>query len=281
MWFFFAALAGALYTAEMLLGRFLLRNQKDAWAFSFFYSLVGMIIALPFMLYAPHVPTDLNKWLLAIVIGVLIVGHNLLLFKASNFLEASMVGALGKLRLVWIFVLSIMFLGATFSWSQLAGTILTIVAGLIIIHSFKRPKSITGVMLVLSSTILAALIIILTKYLLGSFNAVSLTFFATFLPATILNFALMPHATSRIKKLFRNDRRVVLIACSFGAFANLALNQALSLNNANSVVVISEVFLVLVLAGEHLLLKEKEQLWIKLLAIGFAVTGAILIQVHL
>lgn len=278
MWFLFAALSGILYTGEMLLRRFLLRAQKDAWAFSFFYSLVGTVITLPFMLSNPQVPHTAGPWLLALVLGALIVGHNLLLFKASNHLEASLVGTLAKLRIVWVFALSIILLGAAFSWSQLAGAVLTILAGVVIIHRFKRPESTTGVMLVLSSTIFAALIIILSKHLLDSFNVVSLTFFATFLPAAILNFILMPNARSRIKKLFRDDWRVVLLACGLGAFANLALNQALSLHDASSVVIIGEVFLILVLAGEHILLKEKEHLWIKLLSIALAIGGAILIQ---
>jgi drug/metabolite transporter (DMT)-like permease len=281
MWFILAALAGSLYTVQMLLQRSLLRGQKDAWAFSFFYSFVGTVITFPLMLSNPQVPSTLGPWLLALLIGALIVCHNLLIFKASHFLEASLVGALAKLRLVWIFVLGILFLGAVFSWSQLFGTLLVILAGLVIIHKFKRPKSMAGIVLVLLSTAFAALIIILTKYLLDSFNTVSLTFFATFLPAAVLNFILMPKASSRIKGLFKNDWRVVLLTCSVGTFANLALNQALSLQDASSVVIISEVFLVLVLAGEHLFLKEKEQLWVKLLSIVLAVAGAILIQVHL
>lgn len=278
MWFLFAALAGALYTGEMLLQRFLLRSKKDAWAFSFFYSLVGTVIALPFMLASPTLPAQPGPWLLAIVIGALIVGHNLLLFKATNHLEASLVGALTKLRLAWIFVLGMLVLGVAFSWSQLLGTVLTMAAGVVIIHRFRRPNSLTGVALALSSTIFAALVIILTKYLLGSFNVASLTFFATFLPAAILNFVLMPNAVTRIKTLFRDDWRIVLLACSLGALANLALNQALSLHDASSVMVISEVFLILVLVGEHVFLKEKEQVWVKVVSVLLAVSGAVLIQ---
>ncbi len=280
MWFFFAALTGTLYTAETLLGRFLLRSQKDAWAFSFFYSLVGTVITLPFMLADLRVSNELGAWSLAILVGVLIVCHNLLLFKATNHLEASLIGALGKLRLAWVLVLSIIFLGAAFSWSQLAGTVLTILAGVVIIHRFKRPQSMTGIILIVASTIFAALIIITTKYLLHSFSVASLTFFATFLPATILNFVLMPKASTRIKKLFRDDWRIVLLACGLGTFANLALNKALSLHDASSVVIISEVFLILVLVGEHTLLKEKEQLWVKILSVALAILGAIFIQIR-
>ncbi len=261
-----------------MLQRHFLRKQKDAWAFSFFYSLVGTLVSLPFMLAVPVVPTSIVPWLGALLLGLLIVGNNLFLFKAANSIEASLIGALFKLKFVWIFVLSIVLLGSSFEWTKLTGVVFTIAAGLIIMHRFKRPGSSTGISLVLGATILNALIIIVSKYLLGYFNPASLTFFASFLPALLLNFIFMPNAPARIKNMFTNDWRVVFGICAVGAVANLVLNLALSLNDATSVIVISEVFLVLVLAGEHLFLKEKEQLWIKLGSIVLAIIGAIMIQ---
>lgn len=278
MWFIFSALAGLLYTAEGLLQRHFLRQQKDAWAFSFFYSLVGAIVSFPFMLASPVVPYSVVPWLGALFVGLLIVGNNLLLFKAANHMEASLIGTLFKLKLVWLFGLSILLLGSPFEWTKLAGVVLTVVAGLIIMHRFRRSGSSTGIYLVLGATILNALLIVVIKYLLEYFNPASLTFFVSFLPALLLNFVLMPRASSRIKSMFTSDWKVVFGICAVGAVANFVLNLALSLNDPTSVMVISEVFLVLILAGEHIWLKEKEQLWIKLGSIVLAVAGAILIQ---
>jgi len=280
MWLLFSVLAGAFYTGENLVMRYLLRQQKDAWAFSFFYSLVGALITFPFMLSAPVIPHRADTWALALTVGLLIVGNNLLIFKASNYLEASLIGAFSKLRLVWVFVLGLLFLHAPFSWQELAGTSFAIAAGLVIVHNIRRPKSGNGVSLILWATLFNASIIILTKYLLGSFNVGSLTFFVSFLPAVLFNFILMPHAAMRIKKLFKEDPGVVLFACAFGTFANLALNQALSLHDASGVLIINETFLILVLVGEHMFLKEKEYFWVKVLSVGLAVAGAILIEVH-
>ena len=145
-------------------------------------------------------------------------------------------------------------------------------------HRFKKPHSAAGIYFVLAATILNALLIIVSKYLLDYFNPVSLTFFVSFLLALVLNFILMPRAPARIKSMFRSDWKVVFGICAIGAVANLALNVALSLNDPTSVMVVSETFLVLVLAGEHILLQEKEQLWVKLGSIVLAIAGAILIQ---
>lgn len=267
-----------LYTVEGLLQRHFLRRQKDAWAFSFFYSLVGTIVSLPFMLADPKLPSTPLPWVMAIVVGLLIVGNNLLLFKAANHIEASLSGTLLKLKFVWIFALSVLLLGYAFTFWKLFGVILTIAAGLILMHRFKKPESSYGITLVILATILNALVIIASKYLLDYFNAPSLTFFATFLPALILNFMLMPRARQRIQSMFKADWEVVFGICAVGAFANLALNMALSLHEPTGVIVISEVFLIMVLAGEHLFLKEKEHAWVKLASVVLAILGAIFIQ---
>jgi len=279
MWLFFALISGVFYTAENLILRYLLRQQKDAWAFAFFYSAVGTVITLPFMLAMPKVPHELGLWLLVPIVGLLIVANNLLLFKSSGLLEASLVGALLKLRLVWVFILGVLILQTPFSWDRLLGTILAITAGLIIVHKFRKSGSITGVSLVVMATIFNASIVILSKYLLNSFNAVSLTFFVSFLPPMIIMLVVMPHALVRIKKLFKNDWPIVFAACACGAFANLALNAALSLHDATSVLVISETFLILVLVGEHTVLKEREHGWVKVLSVALAIAGAILIDI--
>ena len=280
MWLIFSLLAGALFTAESLLQRSHLRKQKDVWTFALFYCLIGTLVSFPFMLASPKVPTEPGLWLLSALLGLLIVGNNLLFFKATGLIEVSLLNSLLKLRLVWVFIFGVLFLSEPFSWEKLAGTLLAILAGWLIIHSFKRPDSVKGITLVLAMSFVNATIFILFKHLLSSgYNAVSLTFFADFLPATIFTIIFAPKALTKIKTIFKDDWRVIFLACTFGALSNLALNAALSLNSVTSVLIINEVFLVLVLVGEHIVLKEKEQAWIKAVTVILAIAGAVLIQI--
>lgn len=119
----------------------------------------------------------------------------------------------------------------------------------------------------------------LYEYLFDDFNTVSLTFFVTFLPAAILNFVLMPRAVPRITKMYKENGRMVLAACGIGALANLAMNAGLAAGEATAVLVIMEAFLVLMLVGEHVILREKEQAWVKIVAVALAVCGAVLIRI--
>jgi drug/metabolite transporter (DMT)-like permease len=279
MWLLFSVLAGALYTAESLLQRFHLRKQKDVWTFALFYGIIGTLVTLPFMLASPKIPTHPGTWALSALVGLLIVGNNLLFFKAAGLIEMSAVNSLLKLRLVWVLLFGILFLQEPFSWQKLLGTIFAICAGWLILHKFKQPGSNKGISLMLAMTIVNASIIILFKYLLSSYNAVSLTFFADFLPSTLLTILIAPKALARIKSIFKDDWRIIFLACVLGVLSNLALNAGLALHDAASVLVINETFLVLVLVGEHTILKEREKMWIKLVSVLLAVIGAILIDI--
>jgi drug/metabolite transporter (DMT)-like permease len=279
MWLLYALLAGGFYTVNGLMSRYVLRGQKDAWAFSFFFSLVGAVISLPFMLASPELPHAWWPWMMAVVVGCILVGHNWLTFSASKYLESSLAGSIAKIRLIWVFVLGILVLHEPATWLRSLGVLCTVAAGVVIIHRTRRSQSFKGVGLLLGSTISYALMILIYKQLFHYFNTASLTFFVTFVPAAILNFAIMPRAIPRIAGLYKTDGYKVLAGCAVGAFANLAMNAALSTGNSSSVTVIIEAFLVITLIGEHVVLKEKEQLWTKLVAVCLAIAGAVLIQI--
>lgn len=277
MWFLFAILSGLFYTGQGLLTRYVLRDNKDAWAFSFYFSLVGALVSLPFMLSNLKIASSLPAWILIILVGFLIVAQNFLNFKSSNFIEASISGTISKFRLVWVFILEVIILHEVFSWNKLLGILFSVLAGVIIIRGIKKPKSTKGVLLALSATIIYAIVIMFYKILFKSFNSQSLTFLIFAIPA-LLNFLIMPQAKQRLVRLIKENGKTVLLACTLGAFANLAMNYSLSIGEATKTLVIIESFLIVALVGEHFFLKEKKHLLIKALAVVLAITGAIIIR---
>lgn len=229
------------------------------------------------MLANPKISSDWNTWTVMVIAGLLIVLQNLLQFKSANHIEASVQGVVQKFRLIWVLIFGVMFLHEGFSWQKIAGTLLTVLAGLILVKKMKRPKSINGIVLTLASTFFYGLVIVLFKFLFESFNFQSLTFFIFFIPA-VINLMIMPEAGKKIIKLMKEDILFVTIACILGAFANLAMNQALVIGEASRVIVIIEAFLVITLIGEHFVLKEKENTLIKCIAVSLVIAGAVLIK---
>jgi len=279
MWSMFAVLSGSFYTLQGLITRHVLKgNKKDVWAFSFYFSAVGSLIAFPFFLTNFKVAHTWSYWILMMIVGLLIVAQNLLNFKSANHLPASVGGAMTKFRLVWILILGVIILKEALTWQKTFGTVLAVLAGIIILNKAKKIGSVQGLILVFASTIFYAVVIILYKYLFQVFNSQSLTFFIFLIPM-LINLLIMPNSINRIVTLAKTDGKFVFLACALGGFANLAMNYALSIGEASRVLVIIESFLIITLVGEHLVLKEKKHLAIKLIAVILAIMGAVLIRI--
>jgi len=278
MWLLFALLSGLFNTGSSLITRHVLKKDKnDAWAFSFFFSAIGALVSLPFMLTNIKIGMTITPWLIMLLVGLLIVTQNFLYMASAKYVAPSISGSITKFRLVWVMIIGIIILHESSSPLKIAGTLLTVFSGIIVIKNFSKPKDIRGIIYSLGATIFYATVIILYKFLFSSFNSQSLTFFIFLIPA-LINLVIMPNAIKRIRGLIKSNYKSVIAACIFGALANLAMNQALSIGEAGKVLVLIESFLVVTLIGEHLVLKEKKNLLTKVIAVISATAGAILIR---
>lgn len=278
MWIFFALLAGVFYTSSSLITRYILKNEKnDVWAFSFFFSAVGALVSFPFMITNLKVATTIQPWLIMLLVGGLIVAQNLLNFASSKYLSASVTGSVGKFRLVWVMILGILILHESSSAFKIIGTILTVMSGIIVMKKLSKPKNIKGIIFAFMATAFYAVVIILYKQLFASFNSQSLTFFIFFIPA-VINVLIMPNSINRIYSLGKANLGMIFLGCGLGGIANLAMNHSLSLGEAGKVLVMIESFLVITLIGEHIFLKEKENLITKIVAVVCATVGAVFIR---
>lgn len=278
MWLIYSVLSGLFYTVGSLLTRRVLKDKSDPWAFSFYFSALGALVSLPFILKEPKFPLQMGPWFLILGVGFLIVLHNLLNFSSSKYLEASLNGTITKFRLVWTFIFGIFFLKEIFLLTKLIGTILTIISGIIIMKGFNRPDKLKGVFMAFSATIIYALVVTLYKPLFNSFNSQTLTFIIFLIPA-FLNLILIPRAYNRILAIWQTDGWWLVAAGTTGAFANLTMNKALAMGEVSRVPVIIESFLIATLVGENLWLKERNQLWIKVAAATLAIAAAILMKI--
>lgn len=277
MWFTFSLLSGLFYSVQGLITRKVLKGNKDSWAFSFYFSLIGAVVSLPFFISRFKVSENPMMWGLLFIAGALIVTQNFFQFKSLNYLSASVNGSINKFRLVWIFLLGVFILNESWSVQKITGTLLTIVAGLLILKKLNTKLNAVGIFYAFISTVFYGIVILLYKFLFRDFNAQSLTFFIFLFPA-IINLLIMPNSLARVKRIVLNDGWGILLACCFGAFANLAMNYALSVGEASRVNVLIESFLVATFVGENIFLKERDNLLVKLGAVILAVAGAVLLK---
>jgi drug/metabolite transporter (DMT)-like permease len=277
MWLICALVAGVLFTASSLLTRRILKGNKDSWAFSFYYSVVGAIISMPFALSSLQIPNTFSPWLLMFFVGLLIVAQNFLNFKSANFIPASVTGTISKFRLVWVFILGLLLSQEVFGWNKLIGVVFMIIAGFVLLYKQTGVPDKVGIMYAFSSTFFYAVVIVMYQYLFQSFNSQSLTLFIFVFPA-LINLLIMPNRFVRIRDLFMAYRVPLIVACACGGFGNLAMNYALAQGNSTSTLVIIESFLIITLVLEGIFIKEKGNLIRKIVATLLAVIGAVIIR---
>ncbi len=277
-WFYWALLSGFVYTILGLLTRHILKKNRDAWSFSFFFSFWSALVCLPIAIINWQASSRWQSWLVLILVSGLIVLHNFFSFESAKFLPASIGGTLTKFRLIWILVLGVGILHESLSWQKIVGTLLTFLAGIIVAFHYQKLSTLKGVGLATLATLVYALGIVFFKYLFQDFNVATLTFFIFFIPA-IINFLIIPNSRKRLIEFAQLNGRWILWVGVLGGLANLTANAAIASGEISRVGVITESFLIATLAGEHLFLKEREDFFVKILAVVLALTGAILIKI--
>jgi drug/metabolite transporter (DMT)-like permease len=160
---------------------------------------------------------------------------------------------------------------------KIVGMIIIFSASLLIIDYSKWKVSRKGIILIILATITSTIYAILLKKVIGMSGILSLTFLACLIPA-IINAVIIPDFFNRAKKEFSNIKMLLIIA-AVGVVANLAMIKALSYDVLSGVYFIMDASLVLIIFGEHFILKEKERLPWKIAAVILAIVGAILLQV--
>ena len=277
MWFTYAILASLFFVGSETIQRYLLKGNKDFWAYSFWFSAFGALINLPFMLSDFEAPSEISFWLLVAWLGPLITLHNFLNFSSVKYLSPSFKSAISKFRLIWTFIFGVMFLSEIVTLGKITGAGLTVMAGLLVIGTIRGTENSKGILPIFSSTILYAIGTTIVSTLLKDSNPATITFFVFFLPAT-MNFILMPNAFSRTLKIIKQYRYLLILSTVTAAFGNLLMNYALKSGAQSDVVIIMEGSLVLLLAAEFFILKEKGSIRLKIAAIILAILGALLVR---
>lgn len=273
-----ALLSGTFYTTSALIQRHLLKNKtQDSWAYSFWFSLVGVVASLPFLMSDIRIKFEPKLFVLLIFAGLLVTIHNYLNISSYKFISPSLQGALNKTRLLWVFLLAIVFWKSDFGYTELVGVLLTLGSGFLISRSFREKLERRGILLALSAAIVYASVITMYPIFKRSLSSAGISFFVFLIPA-IINLLIMPNSLKRIYKILKEQKWTLIAANLFGALGFITFNEAIYLGSATKVIVLTESFLIITLALEHLVLKDKKHLAIKLIAALLALGGAISIQ---
>jgi drug/metabolite transporter (DMT)-like permease len=276
MWFIYALIAGVFFAINSLMIRQHFRKNEDQWVFSFYFSFIIGLCFLPLLLTNFSLPTNINFWVLTLLICVTLLVGNLMSFTAAKTIGATTANVVGKLRLLWLIIVGIFLFNESMNLQKIIGMILILSASFLIIDYSKWKVSRKGVILIILTTVTSTIYAILLKKIIATTDIFHILFIGCMIQAA-LNALITPNFFQRAKNEFKNIKWLIMIGV-IGAIANFAIVKALSYDVLSGAYFVMDASLVILIFGEHFILKEKERLWWKASALILAIIGAILIH---
>jgi len=259
---------------------FLKHDKSDPIAYSIvFQILIGIIIGLFTLrrgfIFPDMRPIILNMFLIAVLYGI----GNILTFKALKIIDASEYVIITAIKVLWIMVGAVMFLGESVSAKQILGTFL-IIAAIVLIY-WKKEKFVLskGAGYALLASVFMGLAFTNDAYIIKS-NFDLLTYLSVaFVIPGIAQLICFPKTISKIKFLFsKNMFWKMLVQSTVCAISALGIFYAYKLgNNAAQIAPLGQLSMVFVVLLGIIFLKEKKDLLKKIIGVVISFVGAMMV----
>ncbi len=169
---FFAILSAIFKGFEKVLHRYIL-VKEDSLSYAFVWHITSSIFLLPIFLIEFKFPEQHFAWFLIIISSVLWATVAYTGFKAYSLLDVSIKTLIGKSKILFVLLLSVIFLKETLTLEKVLGTTL-IFCGIIFLI-YKKGKRFgnlrdQGVQLTLLSSFLMSIVLLIDKYATNFFN---------------------------------------------------------------------------------------------------------------
>ncbi|MBU2637605.1 MAG: EamA family transporter [Nanoarchaeota archaeon] len=275
----FAVLSAFSKGFEKILHRYVL-VKEDSLSYAFIWHLLASLFFLPFFIIEFNIPKESFAWGLVLISAVLwaIVAYTG--FRAYSHLQVSLKEPIGKSKMLFVLLLSVIFLKEAITTEKVLGTIL-IFAGIVTL-TYKKGKRFgdfgnRGVQLTLLSAFLMSVVLLVDKYATNFFNPGMYSFMVYFLPSVVL-FPFVVKRKTEIRSIVRNKLGATIATVFLGAAYYYLLLRAFKLAEASAVVPIVELGTLIAVFGGIKFLKEREQIPKKIIAAVIVVIGAVLLS---
>ena len=201
-------------------------------------------------------------------------------FKAYFHLEVSIKTSIEKSKMLFVLLLSVIFLKEILTLEKILGTILVFLGNIAL--TYKKEKRFgdlknKGVQLTLLSAFLMSVVLLVDKYATNFFNPGMYSFLVCFLPAIVI-FPFVTKRKTELKSIFKNRFSATTTSALLGAAYYYLLLRAFKLIEASIVVPIVELSTLMAVFGGVKFLKESEEIPKKLIAAIIIIIEAILLS---
>ncbi len=274
----FAALSALSKGFEKVLHRFIL-IREDSLSYAFVWHILTAIFFLPLFIIEFNLPKQSFAWLLIIISSALWSIIAYVGFKAYSYLEVSIKTPIGKSRMLFVLLLSVIFLKETLTLKKILGTFL-IFTGIVIL-TYKRGKRFgslkeKGVQLTFLSAFLTSVVWLVDKYATNFFNPGMYSFLVYFVPSTML-FPFVLRKKQELKSLLKFRSSAIIFTVILGAAHYYLILRAFKLTEASIVVPIVELSTLIAVFSGIKFLKESKEVSKKIIAAIIVILGAVLL----
>ena len=275
----FAVLSAVSKGFEKVTHRYILVNE-DSLSYAFVWHILSSLFFLPIFIVEFKLPKQNFVWILVVISSILwaIVAYTG--FKAYSYLEVSIKTPVGKSKILFVFLFSIIFLKEKMSIEKIIGTIFVFIG--VVLLSYKKGKKLgnfknKGVLLTLLSSFTMSIALIVDKYATKFFNPGMYSFLVYFLPAIIL----LPFVIRRkyeIKSIFKHRVGATIMTVLLGSVYYYSMLKAFKLEEASVVVPIIELNTIIAVLGGIKFLKERNEIIKKIIASVIVFIGVLLVS---
>jgi bacterial/archaeal transporter family protein len=258
VWLLFALYAATAYGVSRLFYRHLMRNESP-YAFSLLLSFGGFLASLPLVGFQLVLPSGWYPWLFVLLSTILWAAILWIANVSFKHTPASVREPIVQTELIWVFLLSILFLQEKITLVKVVGT-LSIFAGMLIVTvhgKFIRASfGNYGVRMTLLTAVLSAFVVIVDKIGVSYFSAGFYNSLLYLTPGLVL-LLFLPGRTKEVKHMLRFKWKKLIFASMLSASMYFSVLKAYSLAEASRVYPITLLGSVIVIFGGMLVFREE------------------------
>ena len=270
-------IAGLLSGVIQVLNKKLAGSNHQPSTHAAFIALANGVVGLPFLLFQFRLPEDPMTWVL-IAFSVIAYAISLLFyFIAYKHADVSLVSVVRRLSIVFIAILGVIFLREELSFVNWIGLLMILLSGVVVAIDKKKIKFSTGILFALFSAVFASVSSVLDKQILNDISPFTYVVVNNMLVGAIL----LPRKGVLVdaRDLLKHHWKLIALTAvlmDLGFALVLYVLQGADVSQTMPVYM-GLSFMMPVIFGV-ILLKEKEKLRQKIVAIILGVVGIFLLQ---
>jgi uncharacterized membrane protein len=279
-WLFLTLLSVLIASLANIFQKVLMKdNKSDPYSYAvIFHFLIGFLDLIFAVLRGFQFPLFNQNLLFFLLAAILWGSGTIFLFRALQHLESSQVTILGSTKVLVTIVTAIIFLHESFNLQKLIGTIIIIIA-IVLVSGFKKGmKFNNGMIYIFGMALCYGIALVVDTGIVKHYDPISYLAVSNILIGTLLLIR-FPKVIKQARSFFKlNFLKKMLPVGILSSSQAMAYYSALSSGQASQIASINQSQVIVTILLAVILLKERSNLLLKLIAAVLTTIGVILLK---